>query len=61
MIAGPEKKSHKVTPEEKRLTAYHESGHAVCTYYCDHQDQVHQVSIIPAVWQAAIHVPAGTG
>ena len=47
VIAGPEKKSHKVTPEEKRLTAYHESGHAVCTYYCDHQDQVHQVSIIP--------------
>ena len=47
VIAGPEKKSHKVTPEEKRLTAYHESGHAICTYYCDHQDQVHQVSIIP--------------
>ncbi len=47
VIAGPEKKSHKVTPKEKHLTAYHEAGHAVCTYYCDHQDKVHQVSIIP--------------
>ena len=32
VIAGPEKKSHKVSPAEKRLTAYHEAGHAVCTY-----------------------------
>lgn len=47
VIAGPEKKSHKVTEKEKRLTAFHEAGHAVCTYYCDHQDKVHQVSIIP--------------
>ena len=47
VIAGPEKKSHNVSPAEKRLTAYHEAGHAVCTYYCDHQDKVHQVSIIP--------------
>lgn len=47
VIAGPEKKSHKVTQKEKRLTAFHEAGHAVCTYYCDHQDKVHQVSIIP--------------
>ena len=47
VIAGPEKKSHKVTLKEKRLTAFHEAGHAVCTYYCDHQDKVHQVSIIP--------------
>ena len=36
VIAGPEKKSHKVTEKEKRLTAFHEAGHAVCTYYCDH-------------------------
>ncbi len=47
VIAGPEKRSHKVTEKEKRLTAFHEAGHAVCTYYCDHQDKVHQVSIIP--------------
>ncbi len=47
VIAGPEKKSRVVTEKEKRLTAYHESGHAVCTYYCETQDKVHQVSIIP--------------
>ena len=47
VIAGPEKKSRVVTETEKRLTAYHEGGHAVCTYYCPTQDKVHQVSIIP--------------
>ena len=47
VIAGPEKKSRVVTEAEKRLTAYHEGGHAVCTYYCPTQDKVHQVSIIP--------------
>lgn len=47
VIAGPEKKSKVVTPDEKRLTAYHEGGHAICTYYCKSQDKVHQVSIIP--------------
>lgn len=47
VIAGPEKKSRHVTQEEQRLTAYHEGGHAVCTYYCDHQDKVHEISIIP--------------
>ncbi len=47
VIAGPEKKSRVVTPDEKRLTAYHEGGHAICTYYCKSQDKVHQVSIIP--------------
>lgn len=47
VVAGPEKKSKVVTEKERRLTAYHESGHAVCTYYCPTQDKVHQVSIIP--------------
>lgn len=47
VIAGPEKKSRVVTEREVRLTAYHEAGHAVCTYYCPHQDKVHQISIIP--------------
>ncbi len=47
VIAGPEKRSRVVTENEKRLTAYHEGGHAICTYYCDRQDRVHQVSIIP--------------
>ncbi|MDN5377965.1 MAG: cell division protease FtsH, partial [Clostridiales bacterium] len=47
VIAGPEKKSKVVTEKEKRLTAYHEAGHAICTYFCKTQDKVHQVSIIP--------------
>ena len=44
---GPEKKSRVITPKERELTAYHEAGHAICTYYCDMPDPVHQVSIIP--------------
>ena len=47
VIAGPEKRSHVVTEKDKKLTAYHEAGHAVCTYYSPTQDPVHQVSIIP--------------
>lgn len=47
VIAGPEKKSRVVSEKEKRLTAYHEGGHAICTFYCETQDKVHQVSIIP--------------
>ncbi len=47
VVAGPEKKSRVVTPDEKRLTAYHEAGHAITTYFCPTQDKVHQVSIIP--------------
>ncbi len=47
VVAGPEKKSRVVTDREKKLTSYHEAGHAVCTYYCASQDKVHQVSIIP--------------
>ncbi|MDR2531351.1 MAG: ATP-dependent zinc metalloprotease FtsH [Oscillospiraceae bacterium] len=47
VIAGPEKKSKVVTEKEKNLTAYHEAGHAICTYFCSTQDKVHQVSIIP--------------
>ncbi len=47
VIAGPEKKSRMITEKDKRLTAYHEAGHAVVTYYMTTQDRVHQVSIIP--------------
>ena len=47
VVAGPEKKSKVVTEKERRLTAYHEGGHAICTYYCQPEDKVHQVTIIP--------------
>ena len=59
VVAGPEKKSKVVTPDEKRLTAYHESGHAITTYFCKTQDKVHQVSIIPRGMAGGftMHVP----
>ncbi|MDR1364586.1 MAG: ATP-dependent zinc metalloprotease FtsH [Oscillospiraceae bacterium] len=47
VIVGAEKKSHVITEEEKKLTAYHESGHAIVAYYCKTQDPVHQISIVP--------------
>lgn len=47
IMGGSEKKSRKISERENRLTAYHEGGHAVTTYYLETQDPVHQVSIIP--------------
>ena len=47
VVVGTEKKSRKISEKEKRLTAYHESGHAIATYNLPNQDPVHQVSIIP--------------
>ena len=47
VIAGPEKKSRVVTPHAKRLTAYHEAGHAVVIHELETQDPVHQITIIP--------------
>lgn len=47
VIVGTEKKSHKMSDKEKKLTAYHEAGHAISTYYLESQDPVRQVSIIP--------------
>ena len=50
VAVGPEKRSHVITDKERRLTAYHEAGHAIVTYYCPQQDKVHQVSIVPRGW-----------
>ena len=47
VVVGTEKKSRVMTAEEKKLTAYHESGHALAAYYSPTQDPVHQISIIP--------------
>ena len=46
VVVGTEKKSHKISPKEKKLVSYHEAGHAVSTYYLEGQDPVHQISII---------------
>ena len=47
VVVGTEKKSRVMSDKEKKLTAYHEAGHAITTYYCPTQDPVHQISIIP--------------
>ena len=47
VIAGPEKHSRVVSPQERRLAAYHEAGHAVAMYRLPTQDPVHQITIVP--------------
>ena len=47
VIAGPAKKSRLVTESDKRITAYHESGHAILAKVLKYCDEVHEVSIIP--------------
>lgn len=47
VIAGPEKKSKVVSEHDKKLTAYHEAGHAVVQKLLPNADPVHQISIIP--------------
>ena len=44
---GTEKKSHKYTEKEKKMTAYHEAGHAVVAFYLENSDPVYEISIIP--------------
>ena len=48
VLLGPQKKSRVRTEKDERLTAYHEAGHAVVTYYCKHSDPVKHITIIPA-------------
>ncbi len=47
VMVGPEKKSKVISDDEKRLTAYHEAGHAITAYYSPTQDKVTEISIIP--------------
>ena len=48
VIVGPAKKSKVINEKDKRITAIHEAGHAVVSYFLKHHDPVHQISIIPA-------------
>ncbi len=48
LLLGPQKKVNMRTPEDNRLCAYHEAGHAVASYYCKHTDPVKHITIIPA-------------
>jgi len=47
VIAGPEKKSRVVTEKSKKISAYHEAGHAVTAFHLEHVDPVHLVTVIP--------------
>lgn len=47
VISGPEKKSHIPTARDKRITAFHEAGHAVAAHHLKTQDRVQQVSVVP--------------
>ena len=44
---GPERRSHIVSEKDRKLTAYHESGHAIVAHFLPHADPVHKVTIIP--------------
>ena len=56
VIAGPEKKSRIVTERDKKITAYHEAGHAVAAYNLPTQDKVHQVTVIQRGMAAGLTV-----
>lgn len=47
VVVGTERKSHVISEYDKKITAYHEAGHAVVSYFCPTQDPVHLISIIP--------------
>ena len=47
VVVGAEKKSKVMSEREKKLTAYHEAGHAIAFHECSTQDPVHEISIIP--------------
>ncbi|HIR04163.1 MAG TPA: ATP-dependent zinc metalloprotease FtsH, partial [Candidatus Scatovicinus merdipullorum] len=47
VVVGAEKKTRVMNDKEKKLTAYHEAGHAIAFHVCETQDPVHQISIIP--------------
>jgi cell division protease FtsH len=47
VVAGPERKSRRLSPEDKRRVAYHEVGHALVAAYSEHADPVHKISIVP--------------
>jgi len=47
VVAGPERRSRRLNPEEKRRVAYHEVGHALVAAHSEHADPVHKISVVP--------------
>ncbi len=60
VVVGTEKKSRVMNEREKKLTAYHEAGHALAFYECETQDPVHQISIIPRGMAGGFTMPLPT-
>ena len=60
VVVGTEKKSRVMSDHEKKLTAYHEAGHALAFYACETQDPVHQISIIPRGMAGGYTMPLPT-
>jgi cell division protease FtsH len=58
-MGGPERRSRLMTPQEKKVVAYHEAGHALVSHFCKHSDPLHKVTIVPRggaggyVWRVA--------
>jgi len=50
VMAGPERKSRRISPKEKEITAYHEAGHALVARKLPNADPVHKISIIARAW-----------
>ena len=46
-MMGAERRSMVMSEDEKKMTAYHEAGHAICTLHCEHADPIHKATIIP--------------
>ncbi len=60
VVAGPERKSRRLDPEEKRRVAYHEIGHAIVAAYSKHADAIRKISIVPrgrAALGYTLHLP----
>ncbi|MCA9835958.1 MAG: ATP-dependent zinc metalloprotease FtsH [Trueperaceae bacterium] len=47
VVMGPERRSRVISDKEKRITAYHEAGHALAAYLLEHADPVHKITIVP--------------
>lgn len=60
VVVGTEKKSRVMSEREKKLTAYHEAGHAITFFECETQDPVHQISIIPRGMAGGFTMPLPT-
>ncbi len=60
VVVGSEKKSKVMSDKEKRLTAYHEAGHAILFHVCETQDPVHEISIIPRGMAGGYTMPLPT-